>query len=131
MAAEYLRGGQTADALAVLAEGADLDLPYREELDDGRAALAGALNRRLAQRTAEERYALLYQWTMPDESRRALRVFSSLAPVEAPRRRSRERWASAPAPTRFRLRRLAACPACSVRYGRLSPRPPKQAACGV
>ena len=84
VAAEYLRGEQTAEALHVLAEGADLDLPYREELDDGRAALAGGLNRRLVQLSADERYELLHEWTMPTESRRALRVFSSLAPVEAP-----------------------------------------------
>ncbi|HVX63889.1 MAG TPA: DUF1583 domain-containing protein [Pirellulales bacterium] len=82
--AEYLRGEQTSEALAVLAEGADLDLPYRHELDDGRAALAGALNRRLVQLSADERYELLYAWTMPTQSRRTLRVFSSLAPVEAP-----------------------------------------------
>ena len=73
VAAEYLRCEQTAEALAVLAEGADLDLPYRKELNDGRAALAAALHRRLAQLSADERYELLYEWTMPAQSRREVR----------------------------------------------------------
>jgi hypothetical protein len=84
VAAEYLRGDQTAEALEVLAEAADLNLPYRAELDDGRAALAGALNRRIAALDALERYDLLHDWTMPSGARRSLRVFSSLAPTEAP-----------------------------------------------
>lgn len=84
VAAEYLRGEQTAEALAVLGEAADLNLPYREELDDGRAALAGALNRRLAALDAAQRYDLLHDWTMPAASHRMLRVFSSPAPCEAP-----------------------------------------------
>lgn len=84
VAAEYLRGDQIGEALALLGEVADLDLPLGENLDDGRASVAGALNRRLQGLTADERYELLHEWTMPTETRRTVRVLSSLTSVEAP-----------------------------------------------
>jgi hypothetical protein len=80
VACEYLRAGELADAMKLLGEAADIDaLP----LNKGSAATA-ALHRRLAMLDAEERFELLLAWSMPTESRRTVRVLTSLTPTVAP-----------------------------------------------
>ncbi len=118
IAIEYLRGGQTKSALKVLGEAADLDLPLREEPDDGRACVAGALNRRLEELDHDERYALLYEWTMPTEARRTVRVLSSTTSVEAPPVVFARALGERRARRRFPWPRSPACAACSAPAGR-------------
>jgi len=81
VALEYLRGGQIQPALELIAESADRPMTF---LDPSQMAVAGALNRRLQELSTDKRYELLYAWTMPTAERRSVRVFTSLAPVDAP-----------------------------------------------
>ncbi|MBI3461696.1 MAG: hypothetical protein HY000_01345 [Planctomycetes bacterium] len=84
VAAEHLWGEQIEPALVALGEASEIELPLYEELDDGRAAIAGALNRHLESLTTDERFELLHDWTMPTKERRTIRVLSSLTSVEGP-----------------------------------------------
>lgn len=84
VASEYLRGGQLNDALAVLGEAAELDVPLRKGFDNGLASAAGGLHRRLMALDSNERYALLHEWSMPTESRQTVRVLATFVPSQAP-----------------------------------------------
>jgi hypothetical protein len=81
VALEYLRGGQTQSALDLIAAPADRPVV---SLGPTQPAVAGALNRRLQELSTDQRYELLYAWTMPTPQRRNVRVFTALAPVDAP-----------------------------------------------
>jgi len=80
----YLRAEQTKTALDVLGEVVDHPGQPLPAFDELRAAVAGALHRRLEQARTDERYELLLAWSMPAPGRQTVRVFSSLASVEAP-----------------------------------------------
>jgi hypothetical protein len=86
VARAHLRGGQLAEAMQVLGEAADLNLPVRSGYDNGLASAAGGVNRQLALLSADERYELLYAWTMPTKSRRTVRELSSMVPAQGPPR---------------------------------------------
>jgi hypothetical protein len=81
VALEYLRGGQTKAAFDLIGNLADRPLTNFEPTQ---VAVAGAMNRRLQELSTDDRYELLYAWTMPTRERKNLRVFASLAPIEAP-----------------------------------------------
>lgn len=84
VALEYLRGEQIQMALELIGEVVDLEHQTPPGVDEMQAAVAGALHRRLEQLSTNERYELLYAWTMPSEGRRTVRVMASIASVEAP-----------------------------------------------
>ncbi len=81
---EYLRAGELGDALKVLGEAADLNLPFKEGRGIGLVSAAGGLHRRLARMDPGERFELLYEWSMPTETRRTVRVLTSITPTDAP-----------------------------------------------
>src|SRR5262245_28818434 len=81
VALEYLRGGQTQAALDLIAGSADRPVA---SFGATQPAVAGALNRRLQELSTEQRYELLYAWTMPTPQRRNVRVFTAQAPVDPP-----------------------------------------------
>ena len=84
VAHEYLRAGELSEALLVLGEAADLDVPLRKGLDNGWASAGGGLYRHLTARSSDERYELLHEWSMPTESRRAVRVLEAFVPTVGP-----------------------------------------------
>ena len=84
VAHEYLRGGQLADAMAVLGEGADLNLPFDEKADDGLGSAAAGWHRRLMALDPEERFELLHKWSMPRQTRHSVRVLNAITPTDAP-----------------------------------------------
>jgi hypothetical protein len=83
-AREHLRSGRITDAMKVLGDAADLDLPHEEASDNGLASAAASLHRQLAALDAEERFELLRDWSMPTETRRTVRVLTSITPIDAP-----------------------------------------------
>jgi|GEM_PF-860831 tetratricopeptide (TPR) repeat protein len=86
VAGDYLRGDQLGRALDVTGEAITPPLPVDQLAgpNDGFAAVAAALNRRLIQLDAEQRYDLLRNWTLPDESGEPIRILSTFAAVDAP-----------------------------------------------
>ena len=84
VAHEYLRAGQLIDAIQVLGEAADLNLPFEETTDDGLGSAAAGFHRRLAMLDADERFDLLHDWSMPTDTRRTVRVLTSITPTDAP-----------------------------------------------
>ena len=84
VAHEYLRTEKLDEALTVLGEAANLHVPLRTGFDNGWASVAGGLNRRLAELDSEERYDLLYAWSMPTATRRSVRVLEAWVPTQAP-----------------------------------------------
>lgn len=83
-AREHLRNDQITDAMRVLGQAADLELPHQDGLDDGLASAAAAVHRRLAALDVGERFEVLRAWTMPTESRRTVRVLTTITPTLAP-----------------------------------------------
>jgi hypothetical protein len=71
-------------ALAVLGQAADLELPANNRGEDGLSAAAGALHRVLAQMSTFEQYELLHKWSMPTDDRKSVRLLISLVPETAP-----------------------------------------------
>lgn len=86
VAQEYLRGNQINRALEVTGEALATPLLLQPDsrADDGLGAVAAALNRRLMQLDAADRYQLLRKWTLPDEADQPVRILSTFAPIEAP-----------------------------------------------
>ena len=84
VAREHLRAGELKDVLKILADAVDLNLPPREGHDDGLASAAGGLHRRLAALDVDERFELLHKWSMPTETRRTIRVLTSIVPTVGP-----------------------------------------------
>lgn len=84
IAHEYIRVGELDQAMKLLGEAADLNLPFQAASDQGLAAALAGLHRRLADLNAEERYELLHAWSMPTESRRSVRMLTSRTPTDAP-----------------------------------------------
>lgn len=84
VAAEFLRVGKLDDAMAVLGEAADLEVPLRTGFDNGLSNVAGGLYRRLEALDSDERYTLLSEWSMPTETRLTVRVLETFVPGQAP-----------------------------------------------
>jgi hypothetical protein len=83
VATAFLHGDRLNQALPLLAEVAELDLPA-EHFIAGYGSVSAALNRRLEALTTDQRYDLLYHWVMPGEGPTTVRVWSSVTPLEAP-----------------------------------------------
>ncbi|QDU38079.1 translocation protein TolB [Maioricimonas rarisocia] len=73
-------------ALAALAETVDAAADGPGTFHPGMAAASGALYRSLAQRSTDEQYDLLYEWTMPKGDRQRVRLFASAVPRTVPPR---------------------------------------------
>ncbi|MGE0758110.1 MAG: hypothetical protein AB7O38_13860, partial [Pirellulaceae bacterium] len=81
---EFLRGDQLEAALELAGNSYDAQLAAGTLLLDAGGDVGAAWNRRLLQRSTNERYELLYRWTMPGDSRPHIRIFASWTPRQAP-----------------------------------------------
>lgn len=81
---ERLRDDDLSQALRVLGEATDLAKSIWTNDDTGLSAPAVGVHRKLMQVDAEERFDIVYKWSMPAESRPTVRVLTSLSPHEAP-----------------------------------------------
>jgi len=82
----YLRDEDLPQALLALGEATD-SLPAhasQNKADAGLVPAAAGLNRQLVRLKSDERFDLLYAWSMPTESRRTVRVLSLPVPNGAP-----------------------------------------------
>lgn len=84
VALAQLRDDDLLQAMITLGETTDLAVGPLSEDDPGLAPVAAGWHRELVQRNAEERFGLLYEWSMPTQSRRTVRVLSTLVPHDAP-----------------------------------------------
>jgi hypothetical protein len=83
-ALQHLHDNQIDLALDSLGHAADLLLPAKPDEDDGLSAATGALHRVLTQLDAEERFQVLYKWSMPTDMRKGVRLLTTLVPQAAP-----------------------------------------------
>ena len=83
-ALEYLRDDDVEKALESLATAADVIKNVHPTEDEGVAAAAGGLYRTLRQLDEGEQYDLLHKWTMPTESRKTVRLLTTVVPQVAP-----------------------------------------------
>lgn len=79
-----LRGDDLPRAMITLGTATDMAVGLSPEDDSGLPPAAAGWHRRLAQRNADERFELLYEWSMPTQSRRTVRVLTTLVPHDAP-----------------------------------------------
>lgn len=71
-------------ALSVIGQAADLSTELANRSQDGLPAAAGGLYRKLTQLSADERFRLLHDWTMPTDDRPHVRLLVTPVPQEAP-----------------------------------------------
>ena len=83
-AVQALQSKDVAAALKALGEAADSSRVIHPRENDGRSAAAGGLHRALAQLSSDEQFDLLYAWSMPSESRPAVRILTAITPHDAP-----------------------------------------------
>ena len=100
-ALDALRKKDMAAALKSLGEAADLSPSIDPSENDGLSAAAGGLYRALMQLSSDERYDLLYAWSMPSETRPQVRIFTTLVPQESPPREFARALGERPRDTSF------------------------------
>ena len=83
-ALQHLRDADAGKALDSLAAAADAIRNVHPTEDEGVAAAAGGVYRALHQLDEGEQYDLLHRWTMPTESRKAVRLLTTVVPQVAP-----------------------------------------------
>jgi hypothetical protein len=83
-ALQHLRDADAGKALESLGAAADAIRNVHPKEDEGVAAAAGGLYRALHQLDEGEQFDLLYKWTMPTESRKTVRLLTSVVPQVAP-----------------------------------------------
>lgn len=83
-ALQHLRDADVGKALDSLAAAADAIRNVHPSEDEGVAAAAGGLYRALHQLDEGEQYDLLHKWTMPTESRKTVRLLTTVVPQVAP-----------------------------------------------
>lgn len=83
-AARVLREDNVEEALTVLVPLAEGSVSSTLHSETALSAVGGGLHRALTQLTAEARFALLSEWSMPAESPAKIRIYNSLVPSEAP-----------------------------------------------
>ena len=81
---QHLRNAETGKALESLGAAADAIKNVHPKDDEGISAAAGGLYRALHQLDEGEQFDLLYKWTMPTESRKTVRLLTSVVPQNAP-----------------------------------------------
>lgn len=81
----HLRDDDLPQAMKTLGQATDLAVSLSTtQVDIGLAPAAAGLHRQLVQLDAQERFDLLYEWSMPVEARPTIRVLTSLVPHDAP-----------------------------------------------
>ncbi|MFT4555989.1 MAG: hypothetical protein ACI92S_001326 [Planctomycetaceae bacterium] len=83
-ALQHLRDADPGKALESMGAAADAIRNVHPKEDEGVAAAAGGLYRALHQLDEGEQFDLLYKWTMPTESRKAVRLLTTVVPQVAP-----------------------------------------------
>lgn len=83
-ALQHLRDDHIDKALESLGTAADSLTNVHPTEDEGLTAASGGLHRALTQLDADERFDLLNKWTMPTESRKTVRLLTSVVPQVAP-----------------------------------------------
>lgn len=81
---QQLRNKDLEGALETLGTYHDLGFFWERDRRDAIPAFVGGVSRLLAQEDEADQYDLLYQWTMPTESRQNIRIFTSPVPHVAP-----------------------------------------------
>jgi hypothetical protein len=81
---EHLRNAEVDKALDSLGTAADAIKNLHPTEDEGIAAAAGGLFRAMNQLDEGERFDLLYKWTMPNDSRKTVRLLTTVVPQVAP-----------------------------------------------
>ena len=81
---ELLRNKDLDRAMETLGEIHDAGLYWSQDRGDGIPALVGGAARLLMQQDESVQYDRLYQWTMPTETRKTVRVLTSPVPHDAP-----------------------------------------------
>ena len=80
----HLRADDLPAAMKTLGKATELAASISTQDDIGLAPATAGLHRRLKQLDTQEQFDLLYEWSMPTESRRTIRVLTSLVPHDAP-----------------------------------------------
>ncbi len=83
-ALESLRNDDVEKALESLGAAADVIRNLHPTEDEGLAAAAGGLFRTLSQLDEGEQFDLLYEWSMPTDDRKIVRLLTSVVPQIAP-----------------------------------------------
>lgn len=83
-ALEYLQKHDVEQALSVMGPAADAMKDVQPTAEEGIASVAGGLFRALNQLDEGERFDLLYAWTMPTDTRKSVRLLTSVVPQVAP-----------------------------------------------
>ncbi len=83
-ALQHLRDDDVEKTLEVLGEASDSSQASRFSPDPTMVAATGGLYRELMQLSEDEQFDLLYKWSMPTDSRKTVRVLTSLVPQIAP-----------------------------------------------
>ena len=81
---QALSSGKLELAFESLGKFVDENLQSDATLDSDLSNAVGGLYRELSQRSIDERYKLLYAWTMPTEKRDSIRVMTRLVSQVAP-----------------------------------------------
>lgn len=105
-----LREDDLKRALDSLGQAADLSRGIDPNQDDGTPASAGAIYRVLMQRSTDEQYDLLYEWSMPTDRRRSVRILSTLTPHDAPPREFARLLGERPRSTSFPVPEIGGVP---------------------
>lgn len=83
-ALKYLQSHDVEQALSVTGPAADAMKDVQPIAEEGIASVAGGLFRALNQLDEGERFDLLYAWTMPTDTRKSVRLLTSVVPQVAP-----------------------------------------------
>jgi hypothetical protein len=83
-ALQAIQSKDVAGALKSLGEAADLSPGFLPSENEGLSDAAGGLHRALGQLTSDERFDLLYAWSMPTDARPSVRILTTLVPHDAP-----------------------------------------------
>src|SRR5688572_17971804 len=72
---------QALETLGPISESAEV---WSSDDERGLVAAGGGLHRALAQLAEDEQYQLLYEWSLPTNERKSVRIFTTYVPREAP-----------------------------------------------
>ncbi len=101
MVIDQLREGDVPAALDALGAIADAQPAWNGDTLPPGSVAAGGIHRALSQLSSEERFDLLFAWTMPTESRKSLRILTTPVPTVAPPPEFARALGERPRPTSF------------------------------